>query len=100
MANRFFGFGAQRFWNTKEKRRTWRKPLQSDASIRLDGGFAVRRCRIIDLSQTGARIRVEALEALPDHFNLVYLPNQTKGRPCRIKWRQEADIGVEFTETN
>jgi hypothetical protein len=92
-----FGRETRRFWNTKEKRRIRRKPLQVDASIRLDGGFALRPCTIMDLSETGARLRVKGMQAVPDHFNLVYLRNQTKGRPCRIKWRRNADIGVEFT---
>ena len=47
-----------------------------------------------DLSATGARIGVPAPDRLPLKFALLF-PDGTRRR-CRLIWRSEQRIGIEF----
>jgi hypothetical protein len=42
-----------------KKKREARKSIQQSAWITLDGGFAARRCTVLDLSRDGAKISVK-----------------------------------------
>jgi hypothetical protein len=76
-----------------ERRRSARSTPGSQAWIRLDDGFAVRPCRVIDLSSTGARLSIEG--DIPKSFALVLALN-TAGRKARIKWRRGNQVGIQF----
>lgn len=52
-------------------------------------------CFIVDISATGARLGVDAVDELPEHFTLV-LSKQGAQRPCRAVWRSSNQIGVKF----
>ena len=56
----------------------------------------LRDCSLFDISDTGARIDVEAAEELPDRFTLLLSGNGAPQRTCRVVWRQPNQIGVEF----
>lgn len=57
---------------------------------------ALRDCSLSDVSDTGARISVEAAEELPDRFTLLLSGNGGPQRTCRVIWRQPNQIGVDF----
>src|SRR4051812_34014359 len=80
----------------KDFRKTPREVIGSKAWIRLDGGFSVRACRLIDLSGSGIRIMVDAPRDVADGFNLLLSRDAAPGRRCRIKWRKGSEIGAEF----
>lgn len=80
----------------KDPRRSERKNHQLQAWIRLEGGFAVRPCIAVDISDTGAQLRVEAPQSLPDQFSLFLSRKISGGRRCEVKWRRGQCIGVEF----
>jgi len=76
-----------------ERRRSARSTLGSPGWIRLDDGFAVRPCRVIDLSPTGARLSIEG--EIPKSFAFLQSLNSA-GRKARIKWRRGNQVGIQF----
>ena len=64
--------------------------------IRLDDGFSVRACRLIDLSSSGVRILVDAPHDVAQRFSLLLTRNAVPGRRCRVKWRKGSEIGADF----
>jgi hypothetical protein len=87
-------FGMKRGGSSaKEQRKSTRKPVNTRAWIRVDGGFAVRPCNLIDLSDTGARRSAEG--AITASFALL-LSQGSRGRNVRVKWRRGNKVGVVF----
>ena len=64
--------------------------------IRFDDGFSVRACQLIDLSNTGVRIMVDAPRDVADRFSLLMTRDAVPGRRCQVKWRNGGEIGAEF----
>ena len=80
----------------KELRKTSRKKVGATAWIRLDGGFAVRPCSVIDLSDNGVQISIDAAQTMPNLFTLLMSRTAGSGRRARLKWRRGSQIGAEF----
>jgi hypothetical protein len=78
---------------SREGRKSTRRAVNMRAWIRLNDGFAVRPCGVIDLSETGARLLVEG--DISGSFALL-LARNSKGRSARIKWRRGNQVGIEF----
>jgi hypothetical protein len=76
-----------------ERRRSARSALGARAWIRLDDGFAVRPCRVLDLSPTGARLSIDG--EITKSFALLLSLNSA-GRKARIKWRRGNQVGIQF----
>jgi hypothetical protein len=57
-------------------------------------GSAVIDCAILDVSDRGARLELSTTEELPSDFVL----KLTEGdrRECKVVWRDENGVGVEF----
>jgi len=73
-----------------------RKKLGVKAWIRLGGGFATRPCIIVDLSDTGLQIAVDAADSVPNNFVLLMSQDARAGRRAHVKWRRGSKIGAEF----
>ncbi len=54
-------------------------------------------CTILDVSSTGARLRINSSLVAPEEFELL-LPYQAHGRQVKVRWRQQKELGVEFTD--
>ena len=52
-------------------------------------------CVVRNLSDTGACLKVESSVGIPQTFNLVLEDGQSV-RSCRLIWRKDTQIGVEF----
>jgi len=63
------------------------------------GGEAICDCALVDISQGGARIAVLTSEIVPDEFLLSLSSNSHVRRRCKVAWRKEEDIGVNFLKT-
>jgi|SRR6516164_7394280 hypothetical protein len=50
--------------------------------------------KLLDISQSGARISVGVTISLPDEF--VLMINANLARWCRVKWRKGEQVGVQF----
>jgi hypothetical protein len=77
----------------RDNRKAARKAYKTAGWIRLEGGFAVRPCHVIDISDTGVRLSVEG--DIPATFALLFSRN-SKGRKARVKWRRGNLVGAEF----
>jgi len=76
-----------------EKRAKQRQRVLKSAKIRLNRGGIID-CTIRDISEGGARLRVASPLGIPEFVELVF--GDETARPCRVVWRKEAQIGVEF----
>ena len=94
-----FGFRLNsKFYSTgtsKDPRRAVRKKVVRRAWIRLDG-FAVRPCRVIDLSDTGVQICLGAAQTVPKTFTFLMSRDSPPGRRAHVRWRRGTYIGAEF----
>ncbi|KAA5602475.1 PilZ domain-containing protein [Blastochloris sulfoviridis] len=78
-----------------EKRRSHRRDLQWHAYVVLEDGR--RLCRVSDISDLGAFLKVEGPADIPESF---VLQLTVLGPPCRsgrVMWRDEQGVGVEWT---
>ncbi len=80
----------------KESRKEPRSRIGSKVWIRLDDGFSVRACKLVDLSGRGIRIKVAAPYDVAGLFSLMMTRGAAPGRRCRVKWRRGSEIGAEF----
>lgn len=81
----------------KENRKT-RHSTQHPAWVLLDGGFAKRNCTILNLSSTGARIKLTEDGPIGNNLSLALTGDVRKVTRCRLIWRKDTVIGVEFIE--
>ena len=64
------------------------------AKIVLDGGFSVFDCIVRDISEAGARLKVENAVSVPQNFTL--LISDGRSFKATVKWRRIDSIGVRF----
>ena len=57
--------------------------------------FATRQCTLIDISEGGARLRVEDPQFVKREFQLK-LERSSPGRACKIAWKNGDVIGIKF----
>lgn len=93
MSSLGYSFGPTR--TSKDKRKATRKAVGSGAWIRLDGGFALISCRVVDLSHTGVRVVVGGNKSVSGTFTLL-MTRDAKGCRARVKWQRGSEIGAEF----
>jgi len=79
-----------------QNRKSKRREIWNGARIALRDGSAPKACRMIDISDGGARLDVPNAEALPDHFALLLSYDGRMYRYCAVVWRKGTIIGVEF----
>ena len=65
------------------------------AWMTVDGGFAARQCTVIEISEDGAKLRVEDPHFVKSHFQLKF-ERTSPGRPCKVVWKKGDVIGIEF----
>jgi hypothetical protein len=78
-----------------DNRQAPRRRCDISAWIRAEGCFATQPCRVLDLSQTGARLEVADAYRIPRRFVLLWSKNRT-GIHANMKWRRSNQIGAEF----
>jgi hypothetical protein len=59
-------------------------------------GEQLRECMVWDESETGARLVVDTPETFPDTFHIYMSLDFASRRRCRVVWRSNKQIGVEF----
>jgi len=62
--------------------------------LEFDDGLPALSGMLSDLSATGARVLITNSDRVPVKFTLLF-PDGTRRR-CRLIWRSEASIGIEF----
>jgi PilZ domain len=80
-------------FRTRQDRRD--KILQP-AWISVGDDRPLRNCIAIDISNSGAKLALEYVDELPDKFSLWMSRHGDPRYTCRIAWREQTTIGVEF----
>lgn len=80
----------------RERRQFSRLHVTIPAFAHIHDGVPMQPCTVLDISENGGRVRVDAGPQLPDNFVLLFNNTGTVRRDCRVIWRQENYLGVEF----
>ena len=79
---------------TEEHRMSTRRRIFKGGEITFLGRGAGIDCFIRDISETGARLKVESSVGVPDTFDLML--DHGLIQHCQVVWRQATQIGVHF----
>jgi len=79
-----------------ERRRVHRTQVYWCAQIVLDQ--SCQDCVVRDISSLGARLAFISTAAIPETFELTVDEAHLRRR-CRVVWRSDSQIGVEFQES-
>jgi hypothetical protein len=77
----------------QEHRAHPRSDLCAEATIVIDKETAPVRCRISNLSISGACLELQTSTDLPNRFTLAF---DHVERACLVVWRNETQLGVMF----
>jgi len=75
-------------------RGSFRYRTRREAKIVLSNGNKIT-CVVHDISTKGAGLELAAAATLPDEF-VLYIPQQSQQFHCRITWRKDNKIGVQY----
>ena len=75
--------------------RSSRRRTNQPAWMSVDGSFATRQCTVVDISEGGARLRVEDPQFVKPQFHLKF-DRSSPGRICKVAWKKGNLIGIEF----
>ena len=78
-----------------ERRAIPRTTISKDALLFFDAQRGVLTCRVQNVTNSGAGIELDTLNALPLNFELSF-DNFHTVRECRVIWRQGDFVGVAF----
>ena len=84
------------FRNHAELRKKPRRQFHYHASMLIEGEKLPCPCAIADISESGARLQLEADCAVPERFILLLTKGGEARRHCRLVWRDGLFVGVEF----
>jgi hypothetical protein len=82
-----------------EKRKDHRQSLRYPAKIDLGDGTPPVPCELADVSVSGARVVVEDPARVPDQFVLLLAPEHGTIRRCKVIWREDNRLGLQFLKT-
>ena len=82
--------------HSTEKRKNVRRAITYPAFLDFGDGLPAREFTLCDASQEGAQLAVADPNSLPDEFILALSSDGAARRRCRVIWRTENQIGVEF----
>jgi hypothetical protein len=80
----------------EDERRHVRRPVHLAAKINV--GRSLRDCTVLDLSDSGARVAIRAPHEVPDTIAICMSPRGFPIRPCKVIWRSDKEIGIEFLD--
>jgi hypothetical protein len=84
------------FGSKQQRKRETRKSVQQSGWIVLDGGFAARPCTVLDLSDSGAKIRTDDPSSVNSKLKLSFSRDGRKGQSCEVVWRRGQTLGLKF----
>jgi PilZ domain len=79
-----------------EKRRQGRRVVHIPAKFDTGDNGPLRDCVVVDISDDGARLEVDDANGVPEQFVVIMAPHGGPYRRCRVIWRAEKHLGVEF----
>jgi PilZ domain len=76
-----------------EERKDPRRTVHYPAHIHARDGTPPHRCTLFDVSQKGAKLIAQTIDDIPSEFVLLL---GGAYRKCRVVWRKERQMGVQF----
>ena len=73
-----------------------RQIMSLPAWIEVNSSSLLERCKVMDLSESGARLGISDVRNLPPQFNLYLARIGQSAHQCRIIWQRGNEVGVEF----
>jgi hypothetical protein len=61
-------------------------------------GEQIQECVVMDETHKGARLAVADPGGIPDNFYIYLTLESTSRRDCRVAWRSDKQVGVEFLD--
>lgn len=84
-----------------ELRKAVRRNVSQQALMLRDDGSIIGPCTMLDVSATGARLKVAPEIETPSEFMLLLSKvNAAMRRRCVVAWREKEDIGVRFLSSS
>src|ERR671939_1795147 len=81
----------------RERRKNFRVEWNSAATLYDCRGRRARPCIVSNFSNGGAKITGVRADTFADEF-LLRLSPHSRARKCRVVWRSEDSLGVEFVD--
>lgn len=82
-----------------DKRKKPRRQSKDPAWADPGGILPVIDCQIVDISDSGAKLKVEDAEAMPSVFQLQVDSTRVFGN-VEVVWRRGSEVGVVFLDKN
>lgn len=80
-----------------EQRKSPRHAMHRAAEIIVGENVEPLRCRISDMSETGARLSLASPVAnIPHNFTLVLFKDASVRRDCELVWADRRYVGIKF----
>lgn len=79
-----------------EQRNSVRRTVRQGARLATTEGAALGTCVMLDVSATGARLKLDTPDPLPKKFVLLLSHNGDLRRLCSVAWQSETTVGVQF----
>jgi PilZ domain len=79
-----------------DSRKSTRRPVRHGSWIFVGANTPLIPCVLLDVSDSGARLKVDPATELPADFILVLSRDKRLNRRCRMIWRDEGMVGATF----
>jgi len=80
-----------------DKRLQRRSALNVRCWILVGPNAAGRECRVVDISDTGAKVKVPDSLHLEGELKLFLTQDGAVWRTCEVMWRKDCEVGLRFT---
>jgi len=81
---------------SSNRRKSARRAIGYGAKIVAPDGSWTRDCKVVDVSDSGAKLAIEEGAELPNDFILALSMHGNATRQCHVMWTNESEIGVVF----
>jgi len=79
------------------RRQSVRRALTWPGAVIAPDGAWRHKCKILDVSASGAQLAIHPSISLPGEFVLAFTESGQVSRPCLLVWRVDHRVGVRFT---
>ena len=84
----------------RENRGKTRRNVHQQVRLFVDNRPITGVCTMLDVSATGAQLRLDVAADLPDEFTLVLSRGGAVRRQCWKVWQHKERVGIRFAKLN
>jgi hypothetical protein len=81
---------------SSNRRKSVRRAIGYGAKIVAIDGSWQHDCRVVDVSDSGAKLTIQEQSGLPKDFVLTLSMDGKATRQCHVMWVKDSEIGVVF----